>query len=277
MFEMGCAKDELLLRCPPEWAGWRSDTGLNQRRLWSVNNSASSQGAERARNNRKSRSCRIRRRLLPTNPPREDWARDYAVAREDGHTIFRHWVPWAALEIAPNEFDWADYDRQLDLAAENGIKTVLAEIGQDVPEWLYHRYPHARREQYDGKQRRSEMHVSCVVGGNHSMCLDNPEIADAMSRFLRALARRYKDHPGLYAYDVWNECTYYRPGAGLLLQRDAEKVSALAAEEIRQPRKTGTRMEAVQLHVMGRGSTASSAEALSGRHGRDRVPDRQRL
>ena len=146
-----------------------------------------------------------------TNPPREDWARDYAVAREDGHTIFRHWVPWAALEIAPNEFDWADYDRQLDLAAKNGIKTVLAEIGQDVPEWLYHRYPHARREQYDGKQRRSEMHVSCVVGGNHSMCLDNPEIADAMSRFLRALARRYKDHPGLYAYDVWNECTYYRP------------------------------------------------------------------
>jgi len=146
-----------------------------------------------------------------TNPPAEDWSRDYAVAREDGHTIFRHWVPWAALEIAPNRFDWADYDRQLDLAAANGIKTVLAEIGQDVPEWLYHRYPHARREQYDGKQRRSEMHVSCVVGGNHSMCLDNPEIADAMSRFLRALARRYKDHPGLYAYDVWNECTYYRP------------------------------------------------------------------
>ncbi len=146
-----------------------------------------------------------------TNPPSEDWARDYAVAREDGHTIFRHWVPWAAVEVAPNVFDWSDFDRQLDLAAQNGIKTVLAEIGQDVPEWLYHRYPHARREQFDGKQRRSEMHVSCVVGGNHCMCLDNPEVADAMSRFLRAMARRYKDHPGLYAYDVWNECTYYRP------------------------------------------------------------------
>src|SRR5438105_3103783 len=60
-----------------------------------------------------------------SNPPREDWARDYAVASEDGMNLFRHWFMWSAIEVAPGEYDWDDYDRQLDLAAEHGIKTIV--------------------------------------------------------------------------------------------------------------------------------------------------------
>ena len=55
-----------------------------------------------------------------SNPPREDWARDYAVAAEDGLNTFRHWFMWSAIERAPGRYDWDDCDRQLDLAAENG-------------------------------------------------------------------------------------------------------------------------------------------------------------
>ena len=146
-----------------------------------------------------------------TNPPREDWSRDYSVAREDGHTVFRHWVPWGAVEVAPNEYDWEDYDRQLDLAAGNGIATILAEFSTHAPEWFYHRYPDSRREMRDGMRVRSQIHGSCVTGGHAAMCLDNPEVAEASGKFLRELARRYRGHPGLMAYDVWNECTYYSP------------------------------------------------------------------
>ena len=59
-----------------------------------------------------------------SNPPTEDWARDYATASEDGINIFRHWFLWSAIEVAPGAYDWADYDRQLDLAAEHGICTI---------------------------------------------------------------------------------------------------------------------------------------------------------
>ena len=52
-----------------------------------------------------------------SNPPPEDWARDYRTAAEDGMNLFRHWFLWSAVEVAPGEYDWADYDRQLDLAA----------------------------------------------------------------------------------------------------------------------------------------------------------------
>ncbi len=72
-----------------------------------------------------------------TNPPREDWERDYAQASKDGMNTFRHWFMWGAIEVEPGKFDWADYDAQLDLAAKYGIKTVIAEVIHSAPEWAF--------------------------------------------------------------------------------------------------------------------------------------------
>ena len=63
-----------------------------------------------------------------SNPPKADWEKDYQTVTEDGMTAFRHWFFWGAVEIEPGVFEWDDYDRQLDLAAKNGIKTVIAEM-----------------------------------------------------------------------------------------------------------------------------------------------------
>ena len=51
-----------------------------------------------------------------SNPPQEDWERDYKTASEDGVNIFRHRFMWSAIEQAPGKFVWDAYDRQLDLA-----------------------------------------------------------------------------------------------------------------------------------------------------------------
>jgi len=51
-------------------------------------------------------AAHLRRRLLSkSNPPREDWTRDYATAAEDGMNVFRHWFLWAAIEVAPGVYD----------------------------------------------------------------------------------------------------------------------------------------------------------------------------
>ncbi|WP_274653350.1 beta-galactosidase [Paenibacillus humicola] len=71
-----------------------------------------------------------------SNPPREDWERDYAAAAADGMNSFRHWFMWGAIETAPGVYDWSDYDRQLDLAARNGIVTIVAEMTTFAPLWL---------------------------------------------------------------------------------------------------------------------------------------------
>jgi beta-galactosidase len=141
-----------------------------------------------------------------SNPPPEDWARDYDTAADDGFNIFRHWFMWSAIEVAPEQFDWDDYDRQLDLAAERGIATVIAEFTTTAPEWAWRRLEHARFLDRDGKPAVSQMSHSSAVSGFPGLCLDNDDARALAKRFLTALVVRYRGHPGLAAYDIWNEC-----------------------------------------------------------------------
>jgi len=143
-----------------------------------------------------------------SNPPEEDWERDYATASQDGMTVFRHWFLWAAIEVAPGRYVWDGYDRQVDLAAKNGIKTIIAEMMTIAPEWLYRRYSHARYETPEGLKLHSQMQGSCATGGVPGLCLDNDDVREVAGRFLTELVNRYRDHPGMGGYDVWNECNY---------------------------------------------------------------------
>jgi len=150
-----------------------------------------------------------------SNPPREDWARHYQTAAEDGLNVFRHWFMWSVIERRPGFYDWDDYDRQLDLAAKNGIKTVIAELIHAVPDWAYRKFAHARQLHMDGRPLTSNMGVSAAVGGFSNngggagaLSLNCPDVREIAGNFLKALAARYKGHPGLLGYDVWNEVNY---------------------------------------------------------------------
>lgn len=142
-------------------------------------------------------------------PPREDWKRDHRVASEDGHTLLRHWVPWNVVEISPGKYLWDDYAIMLDLAAAHGIRVVLAEMLVDFPEWLIAAHPEARIQMPSGQKRASEMHISSRNGGHHTLCLNHSAVSEAAQLFLTALAARFRGHPALLGYDIWNECTQY--------------------------------------------------------------------
>ena len=145
-----------------------------------------------------------------SNPPRQDWERDYAVAREDGHTLFRHWFNWADIHVAPDTFNFEPYDEHLRLAAKYGIKTIIAEMITNAPDWLYHSCPEGRFEDSTGFNLYSEMNGSACTGSTR-MCLDHPVVRREAEKFLRALAEHYRDMPGMYGYDIWNENSFYLP------------------------------------------------------------------
>lgn len=143
-----------------------------------------------------------------SHPPEADWPRDYGVAAEDGLTIFRHWFMWGAIETSPGTYQWADFDRQLDLASEHGMTTIVAERLESAPEWAFHKYAHARFLKANDQPVRSHMGGSSATGGFPGLCLDNEDVRETAEAFLTELARRYAGHPGLRGYDVWNECIY---------------------------------------------------------------------
>src|SRR6185437_5799984 len=143
-----------------------------------------------------------------SNPPEAEWARDHQTAARIGMNTFRHWFMWSAIEVAPGKYDWRDYDRMMDLAAQNGIKVVIAELITAAPEWMFKKYPQARYVASDGTVVNSSIGGSSATGGFPGLCLDNPEVRAAAEKFLIALVEHYRNHPALLGYDLWNENTY---------------------------------------------------------------------
>ena len=144
-----------------------------------------------------------------SNPPEQDWARDHQTAARIGMNIFRHWFMWSAVEISPGKYDWSDYDRMMDLAGANGIKVVIAEQVTCAPEWAFRKYSHARFLASDGTVVNSTISESSATGGFPGLCLDNPDVHAAAETFLTTLIERYRQHPALFGYDLWNENTSF--------------------------------------------------------------------
>lgn len=140
-----------------------------------------------------------------SNPPSQEWDRDYASAHGIGLGILRHWFMWSAIEVAPGAYDWADYDLQLDLAAKHGLKTIISIIDNSAPEWAFETFAASRFVSNTGKVEDSTVSASSETGGSPGLCLDNDDVRDAVGRFITALIERYRNHPALLGYDVWNE------------------------------------------------------------------------
>jgi beta-galactosidase len=143
-----------------------------------------------------------------SNPPQEDWARDHATAAKMGVNMFRHWFMWSAIEVAPGKYDWRDYDAQMDLAAKNKIRVVIAEMTTAAPEWAFEHFAHARYLASDGSVTHSGISASSATGGFPGLCLDNEDVRELAEKWITALVQRYKDHPAMHACDIWNEHSY---------------------------------------------------------------------
>src|SRR5437867_4007543 len=140
-----------------------------------------------------------------SNPPEQDWERDHKTAAQIGMNTFRHWFMWSSIEVAPGKYDWRDYDRMMDLAAQNGIQVVIAEFVTTAPEWMFDKYPQAMFRASDDSVAYSSAGGSSATGGFPGLCLDDEDVRAAAERFLTALVERYRNHPATLGYDLWNE------------------------------------------------------------------------
>jgi beta-galactosidase len=139
-----------------------------------------------------------------SNPPEVDWERDHKTAAQMGVNIFRHWFMWASIENAPGKYDWRDYDRMVELEGQNNIRVIIAEIINGAPEWMWDKYPHARRIGTDGAVAYPSVGPSSATG-SAPLCLDNDDVLEQAGKFLTALVQRYKDKAAVMGYDLWNE------------------------------------------------------------------------
>jgi len=140
-----------------------------------------------------------------SSPPELDWERDHKTAAQLGVNVFRHWFMWASIENSPGRYDWRDYDRMVELEAQNHIKVVIAElISAGAPEWMWDKYPQARHIAADGSETQPAVNSGSATS-SAPLCLDNEDVRAQAEKFLTALVVRYRDNPATLGYDVWNE------------------------------------------------------------------------
>jgi hypothetical protein len=95
------------------------------------------------------------------------------VAKAGGYGWVRQEFPWSSLEPAPGAYEWAAWDRIVDLAQERGLRLIA--VVDTSPAW---------------------------ARGN-SVVSSPPDDVDSYARFVGALAGRYRGR--LAAIQVWDE------------------------------------------------------------------------
>ena len=199
--------------------------------------------------------------------------------------MFRHWVLWSAVETAPGKFDWREYDRMLDLEAQNGIQAVLAEFVTSAPEWAFTQFPEARFEAQDGYLGVPQYSGSSATGGFPGLCLDNPKVRRAEA-FLRrspgiqgqagALRLRYLERgrhgrrrrsllSGGHQRAHSKRAPRHQPRPHVLLLPGVDRrVPQMAARAVRKPGGAEPRVAALWVRELGRRAAIADGRPVSG-------------
>ncbi|MFJ2270877.1 beta-galactosidase [Streptomyces sp. NPDC087849] len=134
----------------------------------------------------------------PEQWPEDVWAEDAELMREAGVTMVTVGVfSWARLQPGPDTWDFAWFDRLLDLLHAHGIAVDLATATASPPAWLVRAHPGILPVTADG--------VRLEFGSRQHYCPSSPEYRAAALRLTRALAERYAHHPALALWHIHNE------------------------------------------------------------------------
>lgn len=141
----------------------------------------------------------------PPFPGARQWREDLLRIRAAGLNTIQLWVTWAWVESAPGVYDFGDYDELLALTHEAGLGVVLSTVAELQPEWIHRLEPGATMIDHLGRPVRSCHRIESNQGLTPGGCTDHLGLWRRMAAFLQATAERYRAHPAVVAWDIWNE------------------------------------------------------------------------
>jgi len=134
----------------------------------------------------------------PDQWPPEVWDDDMRLMRAANVNVATVGVfSWAALQPAPDRFEFGWLDTIMDKLADNGIHAVLATPTAAHPAWLSQLHPEVLRADASGRRRRH--------GNRVNFCPNSTAYREACAEIVRRLAERYAEHPALILWHVSNE------------------------------------------------------------------------
>lgn len=140
----------------------------------------------------------------PTPFPTE-WENDLKRIAGLGFNTVKLWVQWRWNNPKEGVYDFNDIDTLMDLAYDNGLKVVLNVIYDVAPAWFYVKHPDSVMVTSSGKRMEPTSTWCRQIGGTPGPNYHHPAAKEAKDAFTREVVSRYKDHPAMYLWDMWNE------------------------------------------------------------------------
>ncbi|AHF93732.1 beta-galactosidase [Opitutaceae bacterium TAV5] len=152
----------------------------------------------------------------PPFPIQKHWADDLRRIRDSGLDTLQLWVTWAWAESRPDVFNFDDYDRLVELAADAGLDVILSTIAELQPHWIHDIVPGSEMIDHRGHRVISSLREESNFGLTPGGCTENTAVWERMSAFLRETVLRYRSAPHLAGWDAWNELRWHEQSDGLV-------------------------------------------------------------
>ena len=138
----------------------------------------------------------------PPFPRKEFWAKDLKNIIELGFNIIKLWAVWNDVERKEGVFTFDELD---EMAKGYGLDVMINTIVEGAPYWLYEKYSDCFYESVKGEKITPGGPANIPTGGWPGFCMDHPEAAEAICRFIKETSAHFKDRENVVIIDVWNE------------------------------------------------------------------------
>lgn len=134
----------------------------------------------------------------PEHWPDSLWSDDFCRMREMGLSVVRMAeFAWTIFEPEEGRFEFALFDRAMDLAEKHGLQVILGTPTAAPPAWLTHRYPEALNVSQAG--------VAYRHGQRRHYNYNAPIYRELCARIAGKMAEHYGAHGALVGWQIDNE------------------------------------------------------------------------
>ncbi len=134
--------------------------------------------------------------------PAAQWPRDMANIKKMGmEFVHMGEFAWAFMEPTEGHFDFAWLDRNIQLAADQGLKVILCTPTPTPPIWLTQAHPEVLMIDAAGRQMQH--------GTRQQASWSVPLYREYVAKIVNELGRRYGQDPRVWGWQLDNELTHY--------------------------------------------------------------------
>ena len=134
----------------------------------------------------------------PEQWPEAQWDLDLSRIVQTGMNVVRMGEgAWSVWEPDEGRYDFALFDRALELCQKHGLKAIMGTPTYTPPAWLTERYPEVLRTSFEGTLLRH--------GSRRHYNYTSPIYREKSGAITEALTKHYKDHPAVIGWQIDNE------------------------------------------------------------------------